>query len=327
MASGEAGASTLCPGLRDRIVTLSSARREGGVQEIGGNSPHRMRPDPETCNRMNHMRREADLTFFVWADTHYGYEQQFAAGDLRGRIIAQMNALPGWPYPPAVEGVVQRPEFVVLCGDAVDGKPGAGAEELAYFRYYTRQLNSPQIEVMGNHDTDPQYVDYFRAQYGGLSHSWEGGGVHCIGLNCRFDPGEVGHFEEEELLFLRSDLASVAEGMPVVLFVHSRLDRATNGHKVLQILAGHDVVLIVSAHVHKPAVFQLEGIDCIDVGQCRDHPIDPEYGRNLCVVHVTDQRVTAVPWRWDQGDWERGRRWADPEATMKRFTLNRRLEV
>ena len=72
-------------------------------------------------------------------------------------------------------------------------------------------------------------------------------------------------------------------------------------------------------------MFQLNGVDGIDVGQCRDHPIDPAYGRVLYVVHITDTRLTAVPWRWDHGDWERGQRWADPAGTAKRFALDKEL--
>ena len=269
------------------------------------------------------MTMSTDLTFFVWADTHYGYDQRFGDEDQRGRIIDQMNNLPGWPYPASVGGVVDPPAFVLLCGDAVDGAAGAGETELAYFRYDTQRLRFPQLEVMGNHDRDPAFVGYFQDRYGGLSHAFDCQGIHCVCLNSRYDDGE--HFGETELDFLRRDLAVVGDRTRVILFVHCRLDRFTNGGDVLEILADHHVILIFGAHVHKPAVFQLQGIDCIDVGQCRNHPIDPEYGRNLYVVHVTDRRLTAVSWRWDLSDWERGQRWADPEATARRFTLDRTL--
>ena len=264
-----------------------------------------------------------DLTFFVWADTHFGYDQRFGGQDLRDRIIEQMNDLPGWPYPESVGGSVDSPEFVLLCGDTVDGAEGAGEAELQYFRYFRPKLQYPQFEVMGNHDQDPAFTGYFTERYGGLSHSFDRQGIHHICLNSRYEP--EAHFDDEELEFLRRDLDAVDGATPVILFVHCRLDRFRNGDDVLDILADHRVLLIMSAHVHKPAVFQLRGIDCIDVGQCRDHPIDPEYGRNLYVVHITDHRVTAVPWRWDLADWERGQRWADPVATAGRFTLDRTL--
>ena len=266
-----------------------------------------------------------DLTFFLWADTHYGYDPSFAGEDLRGRIIAQMQGLPGWPYPEAIGGTVARPEFVVLCGDAVNGTPGQGEVELAYFRYFTQRLAYPQVEVMGNHDLDPAYAGYFLERYGGPSHSFDCQGIHFICLNTRYDPGETGHLDPEDLDFLGTDLEAAGRDTPVVLFVHSRLDRVSNGADALALLAGHRVLLIASAHIHKPAVFQLNGMDCIDVGQCRDHPIDPAYGRSFSVVHITSGRLTAVPWRWDLRDWERGQRWEDPEAAARRFTLDKAL--
>jgi len=275
--------------------------------------------------RVDRGTMSTDLTFFAWADTHFGYDQRFGGEDLRGRIIEQMNDLPGWVYPAHVGGVVGAPEFVVLCGDAVDGAPGAGEEELACFRYFARRLRFRQVEVMGNHDTASPYTRYFRERYGGLSHSFDSQGIHFICLNSRYDPAEKGRFGDEELEFLDRDLRTAGQDSPVILFVHSRLDRTANGEDVLRALGGHRVLLIVGAHGHRPDVFQLEGIDCIDVGQCRDHPIDPEYGRSLSVVHVTEDRLTAVPWRWDLGEWEHGRRWADPEATARRFTLERVL--
>jgi predicted MPP superfamily phosphohydrolase len=264
-----------------------------------------------------------DLTFYVWADTHFGYDQGFGDQDLRAPIIEQLNNLPGWPYPPTIGGVVDKPEFVVLCGDAVDGAPGEGPGELAYYRYFAQRLQHPQIEVMGNHDQDPAYVRYFTDRYGGTSHAFDRQDIHFVCLNSRYDPDE--HFADEDLCFLRGDLAEVDRSTPVVLFVHCRLDRFRNSHAVAEIVANHRVLLVVSAHVHKPAVFQWQGIDCVDVGQCRNHPIDPEYGRNLLVVHITDRHLRVVPWRWDLQDWERGQRWADPEATARRFTLDRTL--
>ena len=266
-----------------------------------------------------------DLTFYIWADTHYGYQQRFAGDDLRARIIDQMNALPGWPYPRRLGGTVDSPDFVLLCGDAVDGQPGQGEPEMTWFRYFTQRLRFPQVEAMGNHDTDPVYSTYFRDTYGGLSHSFDRQGVHFICLNARYDASEGGSLGQEELVFLQEDLASCGAEVPVILFVHSRLDRTQNGTDALCLLRDHRTLLIASAHIHKPAVFQLDGIDCVDAGQCRDHPIDAECGRVLYVCRLTDSRLTAAPWRWDLRDWEHGQRWADPDVVAGRLTLDREL--
>ncbi len=261
------------------------------------------------------------LTFFVWSDTHFGYEQRPPEDDLRGRIIDQMNSLPGREYPLAVGGTVGEPEFVILCGDTVDGE-GPGEDELAVFQRFSARLRWPQIEVMGNHDIDPAFTQYFVGAYGGLSHSFDRQGVHFVCLDARYDVADVGRFDQEHLDFLEADLSSAGDA-PVVLFVHSRLDRMKNGRLALDILHGRHVVLIMSAHIHRPAVFQLDGFDCVDTGQCRDHPIDAPFGRCLHVVRISSSRLTAVPWRWDLADWERGQRWQDPDDVAARSTLDK----
>ena len=265
-----------------------------------------------------------NLTFFVWGDTHFGYEQNYRENDLRWRIIQQMNHLPGWPYPQELGGCVARPDFVMHCGDIIDGER-PGEVELGYYRYYLPELAFPHYEVLGNHDiVAPEFVAYFLDKYAARSYVFEQQGIHCISLSGEYDEREVGRIPAEELRFLGETLGAVGPHAPVILFTHSRLDRLHNGDEVLQVLRGSRVLLIVSAHLHKPAVFSLGGISCIDIGHCRNHPIDPEYGRSFCVVHLDEAYLTALPWRWDLQDWERGQRWADPSSSAQRFMLRQK---
>jgi len=260
------------------------------------------------------------LTFFAWADTHYGYNQRFGSDDLRWNVIEQMNNLPGWPYPESVGGCVGTPDFAIHLGDMVDGEKSSELE-LAYRKYYASMLNMPQYEVIGNHDAEPAVIDWFCKKYGGESYSFDSGGIHFISLSSEYDEKEVGHIEKDALEFLQKDISSVDSDAPVILFTHSRLDRLKNGPDVMRILKGKHIIIVMSAHVHKPAVFELEGISCIDVGQCRDHPIDPSYGRNFYVVRITRRTLTALPWRWDLHDWEKGQRWENPAVTARQFML------
>ena len=268
---------------------------------------------------------EMNVTFFVWGDTHFGYEQQFAASDFRWGIIEQMNQLPGWPYPPGIDGHVGEPDFIVHLGDVVDGE-GRDDLELSYYQYFIRHLRAPHYEVIGNHDESAAFSHYFENRWGGRSYSFDLAGLHCISLYGRFDIYERGEIPQTPLDFLRQDLAKLDRDQPVVLFVHSRLDRLKNGEDVLALLLGHRVLLIASAHIHRPSVFELEGISCLDIGHCRNHPIDTEIGRNFYVVRISEGLLTALPWRWDLGDWERGQRWGSSSATVQgRFTLKRRI--
>ena len=267
---------------------------------------------------------DIDVTFFVWGDTHFGYQQGFGPDDLRWRIIRQMNQLEGWPYPEFLGGNVARPDFVVHCGDIVDGG-GSGDLEFRYFQYYMQRLKVRRYEVLGNHDRASEIRDYFLDRYGARSYAFACRGVHCVSLNMTYEKCATGYVEPEDLDFLDRDFHQVGARTPVVLFLHSRLDRVGNGTDVLRLLRSRRTILVMSAHIHKPAVFDLEGIPCVDVGHCRNHPIDAEYGRNFYVVQIRRDALQAVPWRWDLPGWERGDRWADGPATAERFCLRTRF--
>ena len=264
---------------------------------------------------------ESDLTFFAWADTHFGYDQRFNTEDLRYNIIDQINNLAGWPYPESIGGNVSNPDFILHCGDILDGEKSADIE-MAYYRYFMSRLRVPSYEVLGNHDTAPEFMKHFLAEYKSKSYSFDKKGIHFISLNSVYDEKEAGHVEKDDLDFLKRDIDQAGSDVPIILCVHSRLDRLGNGDDVLKILKDGRVILIISAHIHKPSVFTLDGINCIDIGHCRSHPIDPEYGRSFYVVRISGNSLTAIPWRWDFKDWERGQRWQDGESTVKRFILS-----
>jgi len=267
-----------------------------------------------------------DITFYAWGDSHFGYEMKFDEEDLRGNIIKQMNELKGWPLPAEIGGCVAKPDFVVLCGDAVDGNPAEEQLEFDYYRYFMNKLKYRHYEVFGNHDGTTPYLDYFMRQYGGKSYSFNCQGIHFIALNSDYDQAEQGRVNCEDLAWLQADMGQVADEMPVVLFLHTRIDSLKNPDDVLKILADKRVILVVSAHIHIPEVFELDGISCISIGHCRNHPIDPEHGRHFYVVHIHNRRITALPWRWDLKDWEHGQRWSQwrsPDADVARFLLDR----
>ena len=267
-----------------------------------------------------------EITFFAWSDTHFGYEQKFASSDFRWDIIEQMNHLPGWPFPESIGGTVAEPEFVVHLGDFVDGGRSANLE-LGTYDYFRKRLRFPQHEVLGNHDMAfPEAVEQFVSRHGALSYSFDCGGFHFVSLCIDCSEHGGGAVNEAALNFLREDLGQLSAQTVTVMFVHIRLDHIHNGNEVLELLKDRNVVLLMSGHLHKPAVSELDGISCLDVGHCRDHPIDAKYGRSICVVRLTETSITAVPWRWDFKDWESGQCWPNPSETADQFILTRDLK-
>ena len=267
-----------------------------------------------------------DLTFFAWGDMHFGYEQKFYADDLRGNIIRQMNELPGWPFPDKIGGMVGEPDFVLACGDMVDTEPDADEQyELDIYKYFCKKLKFKQYEVIGNHDIGKLFYEYFIDKYHGKSYSFEQQDIHFISLNSDYDKYEAGHICEDDLKWLKDDLGQIDDEMKVVIFTHTRIDSLKNTDQLLEVLKKNNVILIVSAHKHKPEVFECGNINCISIGHCRNHPIDPEYGRNFYVIRIQENRIVAVPWRWDVMAWEQGQRWTNSHKVACRFILDKTI--
>ena len=249
------------------------------------------------------------LTFFVWADTHFGYQQVFGDRDIRWQALSQMNRLAGWPYPPEVGGCVEAPSFIVVCGDFVDGGSD-GERNLAYYENAMRQTALPCYEALGNHDIQYQnVVDYLTWKHGGTHYSFDCNGFHFVSLCQTFDEGEqVEALDAEQLHWLDKNLASLDEGTRVVLFAHDAPDKLPNADAVGQILSQANVVLALSGHTHgrelrSRCVHDWRGIALASTGHVRNHPIDMVYGRVFLVVRITDAELTVAPWRWDLQEW------------------------
>lgn len=260
-----------------------------------------------------------DLAFFAWGDTHIGYLQQSVTEDFRAGIIEQMNALPGLPYPDATDGCVAEPDFVMHCGDFVDGSLN-GDEELEIYRQFISRLRFPYHETQGNHDLDSPSRTYMTEKYGGDCHEFLINGVQCISLSAEYDEAEKSTIGAGPLAFLEETLGKVKNDVPVIIFTHSPLREQTNGDEVAEALSGHRIALAIAAHKHRPEFYKWHGINCIDLGHCRNHPIDPEYGRSVTVVRMTGNTVSALPWRWDLRDWDRQQRWGNnpiPESEQR----------
>lgn len=250
------------------------------------------------------------LTFFVWADMHFGYNQQFGEKDIRRRTIRQMNDLVGWPYPAEVGGYVENPSLILVCGDFVTGGSD-GERNFALYRNALRRTSLPSYEAMGNHEIEYRnIIDYFNNRYGGLYYSFNHQGVHFVALCQTFCELEhVEALEEEQLEWLGKDLTSLNKGTPVVIFAHDDLDRQPNAETLHAVLSKANVILTLSGHYHgrnsrnDGFAHDWKGINVVTTGHVRDHPIDMIFGRYILVVRITKEEILIVSWRWDLEEW------------------------
>ena len=192
-----------------------------------------------------------------------------------------------------------RPDFVLLTGDLIRDALRV-SDTVATFRYelYTREqgkLSRPVWTAPGNHEIfgierDRSHVSddhplYGRKMYrhylGPDYYSFNYGGVHFIALNTEDydDQSYYGHVDSVQLAWLKQDLASVPDSVPVVTFNHIPFFTAaemisgydeesvaptiisvggkksfrhvvSNAGQVLEILRGHRYPLALGGHVH-----------------------------------------------------------------------------
>jgi hypothetical protein len=265
-----------------------------------------------------------NLTFILWADTHFGYEQAFGEADIRRSALRQMLQLEGWPYPEEIGGVVGTPAFILHGGDVTEGQRG-----LSYYLHCIKRCPIPIYETLGNHDDDV-FRRWFVAKHGAEYYAFDADGVHFVSLACCFleggpspEPGAFGavapqqryRLDAEQMAWLAHDLKTGGEGRPVVIFAHARLAELENRDMMRDLLKSYRVVLAVSGHLHRQLVHQWAGIDCVEVGHNRNHPLDIPFHRTIAVAHITDTRVTVVPWNWEREAWGESRLWP-PEAVF-----------
>lgn len=153
------------------------------------------------------------------------------------------------------------PDFVLHCGDITDtGLPG---EYERYWQTVPAGLRDRIRHVPGNHETrwDPTAKGLYREHFGAAPYSFDAGGVHVTG----FDPTqpllEPGHCGATALEWLDRDLAAAAG--PAVLFQHFPVggehDYVDDQAALLELIARHDVRVLVAGHVHRETVTQLDG--------------------------------------------------------------------
>lgn len=136
-------------------------------------------------------------------------------------------------------------------------------------------IGIPFYNVLGNHDMDYEAVDdrhsddHFEAVYGPSYYSFDYGPVHFVVLDSVVWHGKTaerdGHYQgglgEEQLTFLRNDLALVPKDQLVVLTMHIPMIEFGDKDALYALLAQHPHTVSFSAHWHVHEQWFLDGDD------------------------------------------------------------------
>jgi 3',5'-cyclic AMP phosphodiesterase CpdA len=199
--------------------------------------------------------------FLQISDTHIGFNKE-ANPDVAGtlnRTIDMVNALP------------QAPAFAIHTGDVTHLSKAA---EFDTANQLLSRLKVSEMHVVpGEHDvTDGPGAEFF-ARFGKPSnnkgyYSFDANGVHFVALVnvMNFKPNGLGALGDDQLSWLKDDLAGRSASQPVVVFAHMPLWTiyepwgwgTGEGEQIAALLRRFGSVTVLNGHIHQ-IVQKVEG--------------------------------------------------------------------
>jgi hypothetical protein len=191
-----------------------------------------------------------DFYFVQLSDTHWGYQgpaNPDAAVTLR-KAVATVNALS------------TPPEFIVFTGDLTHttDDPAERRRRLAEFKSIVADLKVKTVRFMpGEHDASLDRGAAYKEFFGETFYTFDHKGVHFIAVDNVSDPGaKIG---DEQLAWLRADLAKLDKQAPIVVLTHRPLfdlapkwDWATrDGAQAVEMLMPFANVTVFYGHIHQ----------------------------------------------------------------------------
>ena len=231
-----------------------------------------------------------DFTFIQASDVHAPMAQSKAT-------IAKIPGLGEIDLAPF--GVqVPKPGFVIVTGDMNEFGGGSGwwAEYLSYWK----GCSVPVYHGLGNHDnTWHANLKGLRDLGLGPCYSFDKSGCHFVSLMTPTLQDPRPSVGEEELIWLKKDLAKVGTRTPVFVFCHHPLEGTEfashyDYDRLLDVLHRYNTVLLMAGHSHGHVHHVVEGIDQTTGGST----FGPLAG--FAVISVKDGMLREAYWKADQ---------------------------
>jgi 3',5'-cyclic AMP phosphodiesterase CpdA len=206
-----------------------------------------------------HSKASADFSFVQISDTHIGFNKaanQDVAGTLK-LAIDKVNALPG------------SVDLMLHTGDISQSSKPAEFDTAQQIIGTARVGQT--LYVPGEHDTAVDDGALYRERFGKGTqgngwYSFDHKGVHFVGLNNSLQIDALGKLGDEQLSWLKTDLALLPSSTPVIVFAHIPLWMVypnwgwgtQDGAEALSYLKRFGSVTVLNGHIHQ-VVQKVEG--------------------------------------------------------------------
>src|SRR5207249_6313109 len=192
-----------------------------------------------------------DFYFVHLSDTHWGFSGPAVNPDAGGTLPKAVAAVNSLEY---------EPDFIVITGDLTHttDDPKERRRRLAEFRDIVKGLKNKNVRFMpGEHDAALDNGQAWKEFFGASYYSFDHKGVHFIAIDNVSDP--AARIGEQQLAWLKSDLAKQAADGRIVVFTHRPLfdlypqwDWATrDGAQAIDLLMPHKNVTVFYGHIHQ----------------------------------------------------------------------------
>ncbi|MEX8520085.1 MAG: metallophosphoesterase [Leptothrix sp. (in: b-proteobacteria)] len=192
-----------------------------------------------------------DFHFVQLSDAHWGFKGPVInpeAGTTLQRAVAAVNAL------------ASPPDFIVFTGDLTHttDDPQERRKRMREFKAIVADLKVSEVHFLaGEHDASLDHGAAFQELFGPTHYSFDHGGVHFIAVDNVSDP--AARIGDEQLAWLKADLAPQAVDAPIVVLTHRPLfdlapqwDWATrDGAQAMALLLPYRNVTVFYGHIHQ----------------------------------------------------------------------------
>jgi outer membrane protein assembly factor BamB len=193
---------------------------------------------------------------------------------------------------------VPKPGFVIVTGDMNEFGGGSGGWE-EYLSYW-KGCTIPVYHGLGNHDnTWHANLKFLRDLGLGPCYSFDKYGCHFVSLMTPTLQDPRPSVGEEEMIWLRQDLAKVTPRTPVFVYFHHPLPGSEfasryDYDRLLDVLHRYNTVLLMAGHSHGHVHRTVEGIDETTGGST----FGPTAG--FAVISVKGGVLREAYWKADQ---------------------------